>query len=323
MPLQSDRSGPKPGARPLSQLVPILCLVGVITLVSAITPAIKYTLQHGAVDFLELASSRVVIGFLFLAGITTWLDFRGLRALRPRHILQLTLLGMLGVGAYPIGAWGLAYTSVTHFAIIYSLLPTFTTLISIGCGKDRITVATVSGLLLSWTGCLLAVTTGISLPGMGLGFGDALILLFTVMMSCYLVLSPNIVKRFGVWTSNTTMFGTASLVILAGVATRGTAPHAGLSFEVAGLLLFIGTATAGVFLLRSRALQSLSPAVVGTYHNLITICTIGLAYLWLSESVTIYTLLGAIAVVAGTELVRRAPVLTCPSAAPSLALPHN
>lgn len=317
MPPQSDRPGSNPSPRAPSQLVPTLCLIGVIALVSAITPAIKYTLQHSAVDCLELALSRVVIGFLFLAGITTWVDARGLRALTARHIVHLTMVGMLGVGAYPIGAWGLTYTSVTHFALIYSLLPTFTTLISIGCGTDRANSATISGLLISWTGCLIAVTGGISVPGMGVGLGDALILLFTIMMSCYLVLSPTIVKRLGVWTSNTTMFGAASLIILTGEATRGTAPHANLSFEVIGLLLFIGTATAGVFLLRSRALQSLSPAMVGAYHNLIPICTIGLAYLVLSESVTIYTLLGAIAVIAGTELVRRAPFMPLPASAPA------
>lgn len=291
----------------------MLCLIGVIMLVSSITPAIKYTLQYSTVDFLELASVRIVIGFLFLAGITAWIDLRGLRALTVRQIVQLTLLGMLGAGGYPIGAWGLTYTSVTHFAIIYSLLPTFTALISIGCRRDRANVPMMSGLLLSWTGCLLAVTGGTSLSGIALGFGDALILLFTIMMSCYLVLSPGIVKRLGVWTSNTTMFGTTSVLILAGDATRGTPPHTEISGLVLGLLLFIGTATAGVFLLRSRALQSLTPAIVGAYHNLIPVCTIGLAYLLLNESVTTFTILGAAAVVAGTELVRRAQFLSLPA----------
>ena len=294
-------------AHPVSQLVPLLCLCGVIVLVSAITPAIKYTLQHSAVDFLDLAASRVAIGFLFLAGITVWFDLPGLRSLTTREVGKLTLLGLLGVGGYPIAAWGLVYTSVTHFAIIYSLLPTFTTLMSIARGKDHANVATVTGLLLSWAGCLLAVLASPTVSGMGWGVGDVLILLFTLMMSCYLVVSPNTIKQVGVWTANTTMFGTASLVILSGEAAHGTLPFRDLSDMVYGLLFFIDTATAGVFLLRSRALQSLSPAVVGAYHNLIPICTIGLAYVWLSEIVTVYTCLGAIAVVAGTELIRRAP----------------
>jgi drug/metabolite transporter (DMT)-like permease len=304
---QPEHSTPRITAHPVSHWVPLLCLCGVIVLVSAITPAIKYTLQHSAVDFLELAASRVAIGFLFLAGITVWFDLPGLRSLTPREVGKLTLLGLLGVGGYPIAAWGLVYTSVTHFAIIYSLLPTFTTLISMARGKDHATIATMTGLFMSWAGCLLAVLAGPSVSGMGWGGGDVLILLFTLMMSCYLVWSPNTIKRVGVWTANTTMFGTASLVILSGEAAQGTIPLRDLSAMGCWLLFFIGTATAGVFLLRSRALQSLSPALVGAYHNLIPICTIGLAYLWLSEAVTVYTWLGALAVVAGTELIRRAP----------------
>ncbi len=315
VPHPPEQIAPQAATHLISQLVPILCLFGVIVLVSAITPAIKYTLQHGAVDFLDVASSRIIIGFLFLAGTTMWFDFQGLRTLTARHLGKLTLLGLLGVGGYPIGAWGLMYTSVTHFAIIYSLLPTFTTLISIARGKDHPNVATVTGLLMSWAGCLLAVLAGPSVPGLGWGVGDALVLLFTLMMSCYLVFSPSTIKRVGVWTANTTMFGTASVVILSAEATRGTVPPTGLSAMVLGLLLFIGTATAGVFLLRSRALQSLSPAVVGAYHSLIPFCTIGLAYLWLSEAMTVYTVLGALTVVAGTELVRRAPCLVRPMVA--------
>ena len=54
----------------------------------------------------------------------------------------------------------------------------------------------------------------------------------------------------------------------------------------------------------------MTPAIVGAYHNLIPICTIGLAYLLLNEPVTMFTILGAATVVAGTELVRRAPLVT-------------
>jgi hypothetical protein len=62
-------------------------------------------------------------------------------------------------------------------------------------------------------------------------------------------------------------------------AARGMVPSTGLSVVVVGLLLFIGTATAGLFLLRSRALQALSPAVIGAQYNLLPICSLGLAYL--------------------------------------------
>ena len=88
---QADRPGSVP-PRTVSQFVPILCLIGVVALLSSITPAIKYTLQHSSVDVLGLACSRVVIGFVFLVGITAWIDLRGLRGLTAPNILQLAML---------------------------------------------------------------------------------------------------------------------------------------------------------------------------------------------------------------------------------------
>ena len=80
-----------------------------------------------------------------------------------------------------------------------------------------------------------------------------------------------------------------------------------LSWTVWGAVLFIGLGTASVFLLRCRSLQSLTPATVGAYHNLIPICTIAIAHLSLGEPVTAQTMTGALAVLLGTELVRRKP----------------
>jgi hypothetical protein len=46
---------------------------------------------------------------------------------------------------------------------------------------------------------------------------------------------------------------------------------------------------------------------VGAYHNLIPICTIAIAHLSLGEPVAAQTMIGALAVLLGTELVRRKP----------------
>ena len=71
-------------------------------------------------------------------------------------------------------------------------------------------------------------------------------------------------------------------------------------------------ATAAVFLLRSRALQSLSPATVGTYHNLIPVCTVLLAYLCLDEALGVSTIIGGLMVITGAEVVRRPQLCSLP-----------
>ena len=53
-------------------VIPLLCLVGVVLLLSSVTPVIKYVFQHSHLHPIRLASFRVMIGFLALLTIT-WL----------------------------------------------------------------------------------------------------------------------------------------------------------------------------------------------------------------------------------------------------------
>jgi drug/metabolite transporter (DMT)-like permease len=320
VPLHSHPSRPDESS---SQAVPILCLLGVVALLSSITPTLKYVLQHSGMTFLSIASGRIVIGFLFLAGITACVDWKGLRALSAVDGARFSVLGLLGVGSYVVAAYGLSYTNVTHYALIYSLLPTFTAFLSWCLAKDRISRSSVIGIMLSWGGCLIALTPNLRSGTWEFAVGDPLVLLFTLMMAAHLVLSMNIVRRHGVLTANTAMFGT-SAVLISGctVAWGDPSPPTDLSWSVWGAVLFIGMGTASVFLLRCRSLQSMPPATVGAYHNLIPVCTIGIAHLSLGEPVTMQTVIGALAVLVGTELVRRKPpLLLSPHAV--LARPHT
>jgi drug/metabolite transporter (DMT)-like permease len=127
-----------------------------------------------------------------------------------------------------------------------------------------------------------------------------------MMMSAHIVLSSGIVKRFGVMVSNTVMFGSSSLLLFLGSLEWSEPLHEEVSPLIMASIIYIGCATAAVFLLRYRSLQSLPPATVGTYHNLIPVCTVLMAYGYLGEPLGVQTILGGAMVVAGAELVRRA-----------------
>ena len=206
------------------------------------------------------------------------------------------------------------HTSVTHYALIYSLLPACTALLSVLAGKDHLTPAKLAGMSLSLVGCLAAISDHAASVEASIGIGDALVLVFTIMMSAHIALSAGIVRRFGVMVSNTIMFGgSAAVLFLASLQWTGS-PRAELSSVIIAAVAYVGLGTAAVFLLRYRALQTLSPATVGIYHNLIPIATILLACLCLDESLGLQTIIGGFAVVAGAELVRRAqmPVSSAP-----------
>lgn len=288
-----------------ARIVPLACLLGVVVLLSSVTLVIKYVFQHSAVQAMPLAMTRVALGFVFLFAITLLWDWRGLLSLGYREIAQLALVGFLGVFSYAVSAYGLMQTSVTHYALIYSLLPSCTAMLSVLLGKERLNTIKLAGIALSFVGCVVAVTGEASSMELGFRAGDVYVLLFTVMMSAHIVFSAGIVKRFGVMVSNTVMFGTSAVLLLAS-SWQWTQPHhEELSPIIVASVIYVGFATAGVFLLRCRSLQSLPPATVGTFHNLIPVATILLAYVYLGESIGVQTLVGGAAVVAGAELVRR------------------
>jgi hypothetical protein len=54
----SDPAQPKASS---SQVVPVLCLLGVVVLLSSITPMMKYVFQHSSLTFLSIASGRIIL----------------------------------------------------------------------------------------------------------------------------------------------------------------------------------------------------------------------------------------------------------------------
>jgi len=286
-------------------VIPLLCLVGVVLLLSSVTPLVKYIFQHSHLHPIRLASFRVMIGFLVLLTITWLWDRRGLMSLSADGLLRLGFVGFLGGFSYTNTEWGRMHTSVVHYSLIYGLLPSCTAALSVLSGHDRMTIPKCLGVLFSLGGCVVAICFAVPDGEAAVHWGDLFVLLFTVMMSAHIVFSSGIVKRFGVMVSNTVMFGSSSLLLLFGSMPWSEALQEEASPLIMLSVLYIGCATAAVFLLRCRSLQTLSPATVGTYHNLIPVCTVLLAYVWLGEPLGLSTVVGGIMVILGAEVVRR------------------
>lgn len=289
----------------LRRLQPYVCLVSAVTLLSSITPAMKYLFQHTDVHPVGMAGIRVAIGFALLLAISLVKERSGLMSLAPRDLLQLSLVGSLGVLSYGLAAWGLLYTSVTHYILIYGLLPSFTAIFSFLLGKEQVRALKVSGILIALVGCTVSISEGFGPTWTTFGLGDGLILLFTIAMSAHIVLSSSLVRRLGVMTSNTVMFGTSACALVLWAMTCEDIPHQAFSLPTMTLMFYIGAATAAVFFLRSLSLQSLTPLTVGTFHHLVPIWAIAFAYLFLGEPIEMHTVIGATIILAGTECVRR------------------
>jgi drug/metabolite transporter (DMT)-like permease len=88
---------PISASRKASSVVPLVCLLGVVLLLSSVTLVIKYVFQHSGMQPIGLAWVRVMIGFVFLFAMTLFWDRRGLSSLAVPDFLKLGLVGFLGV----------------------------------------------------------------------------------------------------------------------------------------------------------------------------------------------------------------------------------
>ncbi len=289
----------------IRRLQPYICLVSAVILLSSITPVMKYLFQRTDMQPIGMAGIRVAIGFAVLLGISLVKERRALLSIALRDLLQLSFVGFLGVLSYGLAAWGLLYTSVIHYSLIYGLLPSFTALFSFLMGKEQVRALKILGIAIAFLGCGVSISEGFDETWHTFGLGETLVLLFTIAMSAHIVLSTGLVRRLGVMTSNTVMFGTsASALLLWAVAVRETV-SVPVSLTAMSLMLYMGASTAAVFFLRALSLQSLTPLTVGTFHHLVPVCAIAFAYLFLAEPIEMHTMIGAAIILAGTECVRR------------------
>lgn len=285
--------------------IPVLYVTAAVLMLSTVTPVTKNLLAHGELAPMELVGLRILIAFSCLILVTLAGPWQDLLRMKGGDVARLTLLGILGVGlAYGFAGWSLAYTSVSHYSLIYSLNPVFTALFSLLLRKDRASALKVGGIVLSLSGCLVAMPEGFQ--DREVRFGDLLVLLFTLSASACIVLSADVVKRHGAAAATTVMFGSSLLFfLLLGTVFWSIPPGLRLTASNGLLVAYIGVATAAVFFLRNLSLRSLSPATVGAFHNLVPIFAIVMASVFLGEPVTLRMVEGGCATLAGVEMVRR------------------
>jgi len=281
-----------------------------MVLLSSITPAIKYVFEHSALHPIALATLRVTIGFFVLMLATMLWDRGGAKEVVGRRTVPLALLGLLGVASYAVAAWGLLYTSVTHYILVYSLMPALTAVFSCVYGKEQVSSFKLIGIVLSLLGCVIAISDGHHGFRAGSAIGDGLVLLFTMMMAAYIALSAGVVRYVRPLPANTLMFGSSALLLWVIMALFVKIESTGPMWEPMSpltLLLvgYVGAATATVFLFRYMSQRSLSPMTVGVYHNLIPVFTILFACLCFGEELEGSTIVGGFCIIAGAELVRR------------------
>ena len=236
------------------------------------------------------------------------------RRLRPllrmplKDIVLLTACSLLGiVGNQFLFVKGLSLTTVINVEILSTTIPVYALATSILLGYERGSRKTLIGVLLSAAGVLYLVNPlHADLSGHST-LGNVLILTNSFLYALYLVISKNLVERYGALNVVTWIFLVGSLITVpVGIYSLQRENLAAISATVwiaVAFIIIFPTVTA--YYLNAWALTRVPPSLVAIYIYLQPLIAFGFAPLILGESWSWRTIVAAVMIFGGVALVTR------------------
>lgn len=249
------------------------------------------------------AFCRFAVSSICLLLLTLKIEGR-LPRLRPNQIIQVLLLGLIGVFAYNAFFFvGLQSVSAGRAALIVALNPTFVAISSVIFFKDKLTWMKALGVLTSLVGAALVISKGnlVDVLSSNLSRGDLYLFGCVFSWVIYTLLGKVVMQHLSplVTTTYASLIGTIGLLFLA--LSAGLVQKIGQISTSAWLgvlyLGFLGSALG--FIWYYEGVAAIGPAKAAIFINLVPVSAILLAALLLKEEITTSLLLGGALVITG------------------------
>ena len=204
---------------------------------------------------------------------------------------------------------GLNYTSPSHSALMYTLLPVFTAILALVLINDRISAIQTLGIAIAFVGAfILAAEDGLTFESRYL-LGDLITLLAVVGWALFTVLSKPLTARIGSINTLMLMFavGVVLVVPLTIVSAVGQdwAAVSPLAWGGAAYLILCGTLSA--YLLYQYSLKRLSAAIVAAFAYSQPVLAALFSVLLGIEVLSIKFYIAAALIIAGLAIAHRKP----------------
>ncbi|WP_322999341.1 DMT family transporter [Castellaniella sp.] len=253
-------------------------------------------------DPLSAAAWRFLLAGVVMAVYVLFrekVDWSGMR----RHAWPLLAMAFVGVFGFNVTFfYGLQSTSAVNGALIMTLNPTLTVVLTALVMGDTISWRQILGLGLSLLGVVVVVTRGswsTLAQHLHFGSGDALILLGNLCWALYSVIGKRWVSGLTpAQTTAGTMLMGAVLMVTAALSANGGAlglPSAGTAWALVAMALF-GTVLA--YLWWNQGVRRIGPAHTAVFFDLVPVSAMLIAIM-LGESVSLGQWLGAAMVISG------------------------
>lgn len=185
-------------------------LVAIQVVFSTLPVATKLVLP--VIEPLAVSALRIFGSALAFAAVK-WVRTRE-RVRSARDLLALAGLALVGVVLNQVlFLLGVARTTAVHANILITTIPVFTLAVALVLGRERLSAAKLGGIVLAGSGALyLIAARNIAAEGATV-LGDGLVAVNAFFYSCYLVLSKDLLRRYGPVTVVTYVFLFGALLV--------------------------------------------------------------------------------------------------------------
>ena len=277
--------------------------------VGAATVASRFVLAE--VPPLTLAMLRYAIAvacllpFLVASLLRCWWPAPVAAGVPPRAAvawLDWLVMALLGIGQFGILIaalnFGLLYVSAARAALVFSLFPLLTLLLSAALGRERITPRLLGGVVVSIGGVALALWPGLHDGGAGHWRGEIAILASAFIGAlCSVLYRPYLQRYPTLQVSGFAMLASVVFLALAAWPEAWPARLATLTDRAWRVVIFVGVSSAVGYLLWLYALKHESPTRVTVFLALNPVTAAALGQVVLGEALDRWTA-GAIAMIA-------------------------
>jgi drug/metabolite transporter (DMT)-like permease len=256
---------------------------------------------HDSVDAVTLLALRMAFSVPFFIGVAFWSRRQHAEPLSGHDRMLVLTLGLVG---YYLSSFldflGLQYISAGLERLILFLYPTMVVILSALLYKRAIDRKVVVAMALSYAGIVLVFLHDTGMRQEGILLGGSLVFASTLSYSVYLVGAGHAIRRIG-----STRF-TAYAMVVASTASLlqfvAMRPMAALDLPLRVYELAIGMAVFStvlpVFLL-SYAIRRIGSGNASLIGSIGPVSTIGMAYVFLHEQVSLLQIAGSMLVLAG------------------------
>jgi drug/metabolite transporter (DMT)-like permease len=257
-----------------------------------------------------LGLGRSLIGAVILVA---W-AWRGLRTTKMsmHDHGRVFLMGVVGFAlAFGLGNWGIERSTASNAGLLITVEPTSLLLLSPVLLGERLTRREAVGAALALIGTVIVVVNGI--PGLTQSLaphwrGDLLLILFGLAYAVYSLLGRGVLASHPVLvvTAWSILWGALTMVPLAGLEWRAGLMPRWTAGAVAGTLYLGVVITALGYAVWNWCLERLGASRVAIFVNVQPLAGALIGVWWLHEPLTVFTIVGGLAILTGLHLTVKA-----------------